>query len=276
MSRSNPQKPKRSVLKMISRTWLATGALVVCYGLTLTSCAPVADHNGAPRIKSVPNETPQTVSRLTVARDLWQSENGVDGDPYSAGFAAYEIASVTHDAKWSTEAIAKLGEAQDAMPGFALATAWRGSAHALAARDFPMQGAWQIVPGPGFVRMYHVKRAEALLNAAVSEAPNDPAVRLIRAATLANMPALLIDEGVAATDFAQLAAWDADHSLNPRFANILAAEKWRADFYSAYADHLTATGETGRAAVVAAKHQALNPTLKQQEVVSWNTAQIKQ
>ena len=263
MSLKSTPHSKRRILKMVSRTWLATGAIAVIYGLTATSCAPVVDANGAARINFAAVEAAPETDRLVAARALWQAESGAGGDPFSAGYAAYEIASVTHDPKWSSEAIARLGAAQDAMPEFAQATAWRGSAHALAARDFPLQGAWQVIPGPGFVRIYHVQRAKSLLNAAVAQAPNDPVVRLIRAATLANMPAFFVDETVVDADFALMAQWDAEPQSNPDFADILTADKWRTDFYTAYAAQMTATGEPELAAAFLNKR----PTYSQKETL---------
>lgn len=243
---SNPTKPWTlgRVLKMTSRTWISMGVLAVVYGLTVTGCSPVADADGTPIIKTTTVDQP----RLTEARALWSEEHGEFGDPYTAGKAAYDIAQLTQDPKWAREAISQLEAARSDMPNFPSATAYLGSAHSLMARDFPMQGAWQALPGPGFVRIYYVERAEALLSEAVAIDPTDPVARLIRAATVINMPAVLVDHDLAMADFDQLAKWEANPDLNPKHADVLRSAKWRGDFYSAYAEVLTEQGKTEQAA----------------------------
>lgn len=217
---------------MTSRTWITMGVLAVGYASFVTACAPLNATDGTPRVEMAASEDD---ARLTEALRLWAQENDEMGDAFTAGKAAYDIASVTHDPKWARAASRKLGEAREVLPGFAQATAWQGSAQSLIARDYPLQGAWQALPGPGFVRIYHVKRAEALLNAAVDEAPNDPVVRLLRAATMIQMPGVLTDHAVAQADFALLAAWEADPAQNPDYAMILTSDDWRRAFHDAYA-----------------------------------------
>ncbi|WP_293573972.1 hypothetical protein [Phaeobacter sp.] len=229
---------------MTSRIWISIGALAVIYGLTVTGCSPVADADGTPRIKTTAMDQP----RLTEASALWSEENGAYGDPFTTGKAAYDIAQLTHDPKWAREAISQLEKARSEMPNFPSATAYLGSAHALMARDYPLQGAWQALPGPGFVRIYHVERAEALLSEAVAIDPTDPVARLIRAATIIDMPGVLADHDLALADFDQLAKWEAQPELNPQHADVLRSAKWRGDFYSAYTRVLADQGKTEQAA----------------------------
>ncbi len=98
------------------------------------------------------------------------------------------------------------------------------------------------------MRIYHVERAEALLSEAVAIDPTDPVARLIRAATVINMPGVLADHDLALSDFNQLAKWDANPELNPKHADVLRSKKWRGDFYSAYAEVLRAQGKPELAA----------------------------
>ena len=223
------------------------GFLMVVYSLTVTGCSPVIDANGALRINEATSHNATDLNSLDQARALWSEENGEYGDPFTAGKAAYDIARLTHDPKWANEAIARLELAREAMPNFPAATAYLGSAHALMARDFPVQGAWQVLPGPGFVRIYHVKRAETLLSEAIEIDPSDPVARLIRAATVIRMPSILADHDLALADFEQLAAWEANPQANAKHADVLRSAKWRGDFYRAYAAALAEQGKTEQA-----------------------------
>ena len=56
--------------------------------------------------------------------------------------------------------------------------------------------------------MYYVFRAEALLNQAVEQDPQNPITRLIRAATVINMPGIFVSHETALADFALLAEWE--------------------------------------------------------------------
>ena len=258
MQLSNPISTKPwtigRILKMTSRTWISMGALAVVYGLTVTGCSPVADADGNPRINAVAKDQP----RLTQARVLWSEEHGEFGDPFTAGKAAYDIAQLTHDPKWAREAISQLEKARDDMPNFPSAVAYLGSSHSLMARDFPLKGAWQALPGPGFVRIYHVERANALLSEAVEIDPTDPIARLIRAATVINMPDVLADHELALADFDQLAKWEANPDLNPKHADVLRSAKWRGDFYNSYVQVLTEQGKAEQAATYQQKLTALH------------------
>ena len=217
--------------------------------LALTSCSSVLGKDGSPIINKIPSNsvTDAKTQRLAQARHLWIEESDENGDPFTAGKAAYDIASLTHDVNWANEAITKLEEARTQMPQLAQATAYLGSSYAIMARDFPLQGLWQILPGPGFVRIYYVKKAESLLNDAVDQAPKDPVTRLVRAATLIKMPGIFVEHDQALKDFEVLASWEEDSSNNSSHAHILQSAKWRRSFYKSYIDVLKGKGEKERA-----------------------------
>ena len=131
----------------------------------VTACSPVSHYDASNSID---------VARLKSAQTLWAEESKANGDPYTAGKAAYDIAQLTGEPQWSKRATQFLYEARAQNPQFPLATAYLGSAYGLRARDFPLRGLWQVIPGPGFVRMYYVFRAEALLNDALEQDPQNP------------------------------------------------------------------------------------------------------
>ena len=111
------------------------------------------------------------------------------------------------------------------------------------ARDYPLQGVWQVLPGPGIARIYHVKRAECLLNYAVVQAPKDPVVRLLRAVTVSQMPKFFVNHGVVMQDLLILAKWEADPSLNPDYISVLTSNCWRREVFDAYALAMSAQGD---------------------------------
>ncbi len=277
---------------MASRTWIGMGMMAVTYGVGITSCTPVLPEIEAPKAEVVSRDVLQPIAfakatknetdvatgvddlRLSRALPLWDLESGPDGDSFSAGVAAFEIASVLHDPKWARVAIDKLSLAHKQMPGMAQTQAWLGSAHALMARDFPVQGAWQVLPGPGFVRIYHVKTAESQMNKAVAKDPKDPVSLLIRASTLVSMPAVLVAKDQAQADFVQLAAWADAPDSNPEHADILRSAKWRDDFHRLYAGAMENSGHPEQALqswhALVAETQA--PQLK--EFGTWNIARL--
>ena len=248
------QKPEgRLVRRTFLGTWLAAGGLALAYGLLTTGCTPLAPVVGpivaAPEIDSLETaEQTWRAEQIAEHGSIWEEESGPGGDPFSAGLAAYRLASATLDPAWSNAAIDAFGEALASAPGFALARAWRGSAHALMARDYPVRGIWQIVPGPGFVRLYHVRAAFSDLDSSADAAPGDPLIRLIRASTYVAMPSVfgVVDEGLA--DFDKLGDWTRDPDSNPEHADILRSRGWREEYYLARSRAMEALGESDDAA----------------------------
>ena len=243
----------RMVGRTILGTWLAAGVLATGYGFLITGCTPAA-----PVVKPVvPVEridSLETAERAWRAREIREhqrireEESGPDGDPFTAGLAAFRLASVTEDPAWSNAAIDAFDEVLERSPDLALARAWRGAAHALAARDYPIQGLLQIIPGPGFVRLHHVHASASDLDAAVDAAPRDPVIRLVRASTWLGLPAIFgkRDEGFA--DFEALEGWTVDPQGNPDHADVLRSESWRESYYLSRSRAMENAGRVGDAA----------------------------
>ena len=243
----------RFIRRTFFGTWLAAGGLAFGYGLLASGCmplTPVVDAIvAAPEIDSL-ETAEQTWRAEQIAENgpIWEEESGPGGDSFSAGLAAHRLASATLDPAWSNAAIDAFDEALENAPGFALARAWRGSAHALMARDYPVRGIWQVVPGPGFVRLYHVRAAFSDLDSSAAAAPDDPLIRLIRASTYLAMPSVFggVDEGLA--DFDKLDDWTHDPDSNPDHADLLRSRSWREEYYLARSRAMEALGESEDAA----------------------------
>lgn len=272
-----PRADIKKAVKVISRVWMATGVLAVSYGLIALNSTPVLP---IPVALGGSDQAAQTdlapTQRLAAASTLWTQESGPGGDPFSAGFAAFELASVLHDPAWAKTAVARLTVAQEAMPQMAQIGAWRGAARSLIARDFPVQGLWQMVPGPGFVRIYYVRSAVADLNAAVEADPKDPISRLLRAASLAGMPGFLASHETSRADFALMAHWADDPGLNPAQADVLTSAKWRADFFRLYAEALEQDGHTDQAQAQRLHLASARQTSGTKELSKWNAARLIQ
>ena len=269
------QSEGRTIGRTLLGTWLAAGVLALGYGLAASGCAPVTP--GVEPIAPVgevdgPEKAEQAWRAETIATHeaIWNEEAGPDGDPFAAGLAAFHLASATRDPAWSNAAIDAFDKVLEGDPGFALARAWRGSAHALLARDYPVRGLWQIVPGPGFVRLYHVKAAFSDLDSAVGAAPDDPVIRLIRGSTFLAMPPVFGggDEGRA--DFDRLRAWTRDPDGNPGHAEVLRSRSWREKYHLARARAMEEIGEDEDALRSWKRLSEVtdNPTL--QELAKWH------
>ncbi|WP_068089065.1 hypothetical protein [Polycladidibacter stylochi] len=185
--------------------------------------------------------------RLREATYLWREENSSEGDTFTAGLAAYRIGSITHDPLWVAFAKDKLLEATETLSQFAQARAWLGSAHALIARDYPIQGYWQVFPGIGFARIYNVLQANKYLDEAVALDEFDPISRLIRASTLSAMPDIFVSKESVGNDMRLLLSWVEDPSSNPKYKQVLQYETFRDEFYLAYAQWLEARGDKAAA-----------------------------
>ena len=243
----------RTIRRTFLGTWLAASVLATGYAIVVSGCAPVTPvvERIAPsgEIDSLEKaEQAWRAEEIAEHQPIWNTESGPDGDPFSAGMAAYHLASATFDPSWSSKAIDAFDKALENNPGFALARAWRGSAHALMARDYPLQGLWQIAPGPGFVRLYHVKAAFSNLDAAVEAAPGDPVIRLVRASTYLSMPSIFGggEEGLA--DFDKLRTWTGDPDRNRDYADVLRSREWREQYHLSRARAMVAAGELEDAA----------------------------
>ena len=266
---------RRTIRRTFLGTMLAAGVLATGYSILVSGCTPVT-----PVVDSIGSigdidslekaEQAWRAEKIAEYQPVWNEESGPDGDPFSAGMAAYHLASATLDSSWSNEAIDAFDRALERAPTPALVRAWRGSAHALTARDFPVRGLWQIVPGPGFIRLYHVKAAFSDLGAAVDDAPNDPIIRLIRASTYIGMPSVFGggEEGMA--DFDKLETWTRDPDSNSAYSDVLRSRDWRERYYLARARAMEGLGDREDAALSWQKLAEVtdNPTLR--ELAKWH------
>ncbi|MCY4291594.1 MAG: hypothetical protein OXC72_07515 [Roseovarius sp.] len=220
------------------------GACIITFGTLISSCSPGTD---SMNIQSESGNAKDVNSQIISSIGIWEEESGPEGDPFSAGVAAWKIANETRDVKWSGEAIRKLNDARQGMPEFTHAAAWLGAAHAPVARDYPIQGIWQVIPGPGFARIHHVKKVENLLDNAVDQSPNDPVFRLIRASTLLQMPGMLTDHKRAYDDIELMAGWSVNPDGNRSHAEILKSADLNGGFMEIHIKFLSNEGMTDTA-----------------------------
>ena len=265
----------RTIRRTFLGTWLAAGVVATGYGLLASGCTSVAPvvEPIAPvgRIDNLEEaEQAWRAERIAEHEPIWAAESGPDGDPFSAGLAAFRLASATFDPAWANEAVDAFDKTLENAPDFALARAWRGSAHALMARDYPVRGLWQIVPGPGLVRLHHVRSAFSDLDGAVDAAPGDPFVRLVRASTYLAMPSVFGGAEVGLADFETLRDWTRDPDRNPEFADILRSRNWLDEYLLARSRAMEAAGAHDDAARSWERlfESTGNPTL--QELAKWH------
>ena len=261
----------RTIGRTILGTWLAAGVLVFGYGLMVTGCTPtIAPLAPIGEIDSVEKaEQAWQAWQIAEYEPIWNEESGPDGDPFSAGLAAYYLGSATFDSAWSGAAIDTFDKVLELNPDFPLARAWRGSSHALMARDFPIQGILLVVPGPGFVRLYHVRASFSDLDAAVGAAPHDPVIRLIRGSTYLGMPKFFggADEGRA--DFDMLHAWADNPESNPDYVDILRSRSWQESYYLSRSQAMEKIGKDEDAARSWARLAELTEEPVLQELAKW-------
>jgi len=228
-------KWKSAITRFYLRSGVVTGVLLTIYGIVLTGCVAI--------VPIVP-EVPKTISNLEDAElalransietygRIWEEESVELGDSYSAGISAWKLANVTMDSAWSNAAINSFEkDLRNNSFNVALTTAWLGSAHALQARDFPIQGWWQVIPGPGFVRLYHVQRSFSLLNEAVKKDPFNPIIRLIRGSTLLGIPSIFGGYKKGISDFETIEEWISNPKLNTEYANLIESQPWLQEYY---------------------------------------------
>ncbi len=206
------------------------GALAGC-----VSAPPEIISQPAPTTAEMTNlETAQRVWLTAIEQKYgaqWERENGGE-DPFAAGVAAYHLGLESEKASWSKAAIAEFDQVLAERPASAQACAYRGASAGLVARDYPVKGVLTIVvPGPGMVRLNLVRQAKSDLNLAAEQSPNDPTIRLLRAATYVGMPAVFggRDEGLA--DFDTLERWITHPEENESYRETLLSSNWLDEYY---------------------------------------------
>lgn len=260
------------------RVSLLTGALLVVFGILLSNCTAVVPKLPSSKLSSTLTqinnldeaEAAFKAHLIATYGQIWEEENGDEGDKFSAGLSAWKLASITEDSAWSNAAINAFTAALKAQPDMPLLKAWLGSSHALMARDFPIQGWWQIIPGPGFVRLYHVKKSFSYLDEAVGMTPKDPIVRLIRGSTYLGMPSIFGGHKEGNADFELLEQWLENPQRNPEFADLLTAQTWLQEYYFSCARAMANVGRDEEALRCWRKlyQIAIDPNLK--ELAKWH------
>ena len=272
---TKPKRRIRTVVLTISGGSLAMGMLMLGYGLIISGCAPVnleiKPVLPAKEINSLADaEQSWRADKISQYQPIWIAEKGAEGDSFSAGLAAYHLASASGDSAWSNAAIDAFDEVLKHAPDLTMARAWRGSAHALHARDFPIQGILQIIPGPGFVRLYHVRKSFSDLDKSVEDAPKDPVIRLIRGSTYVAMPSIFGGADIGRSDFEMLRVWELDPASNPEYEDILRSKVWQENYYQSRARAMAKVGEDEDALRSWENLASITDHLILQELAKWH------
>ena len=243
----------RKLIRYVFLGTMLTGLLLTGVTTLLTGCAASPDNIVLPAPESA-SSPPTSVDEAIAAKNnavlqeniaIWEQEqSAARKDTFTEALAAYHIGSSSGDHHWSLLSTKLFDAVLDKNPDFVLARAWRGSAHAKYAGNYPIKGVLLVIPGPGFVRLEHVRRAFRDLNDAVEAAPNDPVVRLVRASTFIGMPGTFGGHDVGAEDFAILDGWTDEPASNPRNADVLAGRGWRSQYFLNRARSMAKLGKT--------------------------------
>ena len=230
----------RKFIRRFLLGYLLAGILLTSGTTLMTSCAVSPNRITLP-VAAAETTVPASLAEAKAAKDsallreninLWDREQAARRkDAFTEALAAYHIGSLSGDYRWSLLSVKLFNEILDENPNFNLARAWRGSAHAVYAGDYPIKGFLLVIPGPGFIRLWHVRRAFIDLNNAVENAPDDPVVRLIRAATFIGMPARLGGHDTGAEDMDVLAGWTSNPASNPQNQELLESQGWLRQYY---------------------------------------------
>ncbi|MGQ4810360.1 hypothetical protein NKDENANG_03818 [Candidatus Entotheonellaceae bacterium PAL068K] len=253
------------------RTYLLIGALLTHYALILTSCTSTRPTFPPQRelTRTSSFETAKTALRqvrIAEYKEVWEDELA---GPFAHALAAFRLAQETSDPAWSSEAIKRFKAIVEAAEDHPRARAYLGASHALAARDFPIKGVLQIIPGPGFVRLYHVQQAFSHLNAAVKAAPTAPVIRLIRAATFLGMPKFFGGHEPGKADFALINRWISHEEPNPDHRQVIDSPSYQQEVWLAYACLLDRLGQPEEAVVYWQRVAQRNPNPDVVELAQW-------
>jgi hypothetical protein len=184
-------------------------------------------------------------SQVAKYSKIWINESAANGDPYRAGKAAYYLALATFEPEWSKAAITAFDKALSTeSDSLYRARAGLGASHRLAARDFPITGAAQylLLGIPGWKRTYHVLTSFSHLNSAVEAAPDDPFIRLSRAAAFVGIPKFFGGREKGIADYEKLEQWTNNPSSNSTYSAFLSSNEWRDEYYLMRAESMQQLG----------------------------------
>lgn len=258
---------------LILKAYVLAGVVLTLYGFVLTGCTSgnlTFPEPGAAATGAKPASAEEARAALRAARTAEYEEvwNDDELDPFTRALVAFRIAQETEKAVWSSEAVDLFGAIVDEDPFNALALAYLGSAHSLVARDYPIRGALQVLPGPGFVRLYHVRQAFKYLNDAVEQAPRDPVVRLIRGSTFIGLSTFGgEDDGL--HDFELLQRWVEKGEPNPDYQDIVDSREFQVELWFAYAGALERLDRDEEARAAWKRVMEMSPDEHVREFASW-------
>ena len=230
----------RRIVRYTLLSTLLFGGLFLVLTSLVVGCASTPENITLPTV--APSSAPSSLEEAIAAKDnavlrehiaIWEHEQSATRkDAFTEALAAYRIGSASDDYRWSLLSVNLFDDILQDKPDFVLARAWRGSANAVYAGNFPINGLLLIIiPGPGLIRLEYVRRAFRDLNDAVEAAPDDPVIRIIRASTFIGMPAIFGGKGTGIEDFATLDAWTNNPASNPQNTDLLASQEWRNQYY---------------------------------------------
>ena len=216
----------------------ATALLALVCALTMVCTnAHAANEDGSPTATATAeDELPPPLQRLREARlaELRAELSALDvggGEKVTKDRAVmlYHIAELSNDFTAAGDVVDLFETLIARDPGDAQLRVYLGAAYTLRARDFPLQGVFMVLPGPGYVRLYHLGKGVQILNDALAANGNDPMARLIRGVTFSDMPRLFgrHEEGLA--DLELLREWVDNPKANPQYEALLTDRAFRGD-----------------------------------------------
>lgn len=255
---------------LIVRLYLLAGVLLTSYAFLAVGCVSsdltIPQYDVAAEITSVESaRTALRAARTSEYQEAWEDEAL---DPETRALVAFRIAQETGDPAWSSDAVERFENLVEQDGADATALVYLGASHALVARDYPIQGVLQVIPGPGFVRLYHVNQAFKYLDDAIAQDDMNPVARLVRAATSVGLTSFGGDEqGLA--DFELLMQWSRNPQLNPEHQNVIASDVFQSELWLAYAGALERLDRNQEAKAAWRRVEQLSADPLVQELASW-------
>lgn len=215
-------------VSIANRTRRLAWSIVLLTGVSgaLGGCATVAQ------------PAPEPFEKLTEARltDLRASFVDIKGDQGSGAAKSraviqYYIGELSADYNLMGNVVDQFEALRQQFPKDAELTAYLGSAYTLRARDYPWKGIFQLIPGPGFVRLWDTHKGVKLLNTAVKQDVRDPVVRLIRGITFTHLPDIFGQYSTGLSDLNLVRKWIEQPPADDSFTGMLKDPAFRGEVY---------------------------------------------
>lgn len=125
------------------------------------------------------------------------------------------------------------------------ARAGLGGANRLEARDYPIRGAAEFLlfGTPRMLRLNLVRKSVSNLNRAVEASPDDPIVRLYRAAAFVGIPPFFGVRETGLADYDVLDQWTQQPENNSEYIEFLSSKEWRDEYFLTRARSMEQAGE---------------------------------